>query len=267
MDSIWYSILKSILTWITTAGVRIVIAIILLIISFRIIKKISKVVDRAADNAKYDKTLANVFAYVFKLASRVIVIVCLIGYVGIDTTGFTAVVASLGVGVGLALNGSLSNLAGGILIIVSRPFRVDDYIEALGQAGTVEDIHLTNTRIRTSDNKTVYLHNGALSAGTIVNYSEQQLRRVELKFTVDKEADAESAKKIILNVINAHSLVLKDKPIFVKISEVSDLGVTLLVRVWAKNEDYETVHYDIIENVKSVFDAAGTKCRVIKSGP
>ena len=147
--------LSTALGYLINASIRIVIAIALLILTFKIVNYLARKIEKIADEGRIDKTLARAFAYVFKLGVKAIIIICLIGFIGIDTSGFTALIVSLGAGIGLALNGALSNLAGGIIIILTRPIRVDDFIEAQGYSGTVEDIHVTNTKLRTPDNKVV----------------------------------------------------------------------------------------------------------------
>ncbi len=252
----WKDFLNSIATWAATAGVRVIIALIVIAVTFKIINKIGRRIEKSGDSGKFDKTLTNVFSYIFKIALKCLVVISLIGYVGIDTSGLTALIASLGLCVGLAVNGALSNLAGGILIIITRPFKIDDYIEAQGYSGTVEDIHLTNTRLCTPDNKVVYVPNGALSAGTIVNYSEKDIRRVDWTFNVTYTTDVEKAKTLVSRVIEAHELSLKDPAPFVRVSENGESKVTITARVWVKSSDYWTVYFDILENVKSVFEAA-----------
>lgn len=251
------NILNSIINWATTAGVKLVIAIIALIISFKIINAIGKKISKSHEKGKIDKTLSKTFAYIFKLGMKCIVAICLVGYVGIDTSGLAAVVTSFGVCAGLALNGALSNLAGGVLIIITRPFRVDDYIEAQGYSGTVEDIHVTYTRLRTPDNKVVYIPNGALSADNIVNYSEKHTRRVDLTFSIGYSDDYEKAKSIITSLFEAHDLVLKDPAPTVRVTEHGSSSINLCARAWVNNADYWTVYFDITEQVKTAFDKEG----------
>ena len=252
----WKEVLNSIVAWAANAGLRIIVSLIIIGVTFKLINKVARKIEKSYENGKFDKTLTSVFAYVFKIGLKVLVLVCLIGYLGIDTSGLTALIASLGLCVGLAVNGALSNLAGGILIIVTRPFKIDDYIEAQGYSGTVEDIHLTNTRLCTPDNKIVYVPNGALSSGTIVNYSEKDIRRVEWKFNVSYNTDIDKAKALVLRVIEAHELSLKDPKPFVRVSENGESKVTITARVWTKNSDYWTVYFDVLENVRSLFEAA-----------
>ena len=253
----WKDILNAIVTWVTTAGLKIVIALIVLVITYKIINRIARNIEKAGQTGKLDKTISKVFSYIFKIGLKCIVAISLVGFVGIDTSGLAALVTSVGVCAGLALNGTLSNLAGGVLIIITRPFKVDDYIEAQGYSGTVEDIRITYTRICTPDNKVIYLPNGALSSGTVVNYSEKDTRRVELIFSIAYDSDVEKAKRIINKVINAHELALKTPEPFVRVKEHSDSSIKIVARVWTKSADYWTVHFDLLENVKSLFDAAG----------
>jgi len=250
-------VLDKVLEWTASSGIRIIIALILLFIAFKIINRIGRKIEKRSDNGKFDKTLAKTFAYIFKLAMKCIVAICLIGFVGIDTSGLAALVASVGVCVGLALNGALSNLAGGVLIILTRPFKVDDFIEAQGFSGTVEDIHITCTRIRTPDNKVVYIPNGALSSGTIVNYNEKDTRRVDFTFSISYSDDFEKAKDIVMNICESHELALKDPAPMVRVSEHGASSINLTARVWVKSADYWTVHFDVLEAVKSAFDKEG----------
>ena len=251
------NILNTLVSWATTAGVKLVIAILALIISFKIINVIGKKIANSHEKGKIDKTLAKTFGYIFKIGMKCVVAICLVGFVGVDTSGLAAVVTSFGVCAGLALNGALSNLAGGVLIMLTRPFRVDDYIEAQGYSGTVEDIHITYTRLRTPDNKIVYIPNGALSSGNIVNYSEKDTRRVDLTFSIGYSDDYEKAKSIINTLFESHELILKDPAPTVRVSEHGASSINLCARAWVNNADYWTVYFDITEQVKTAFDKEG----------
>ena len=253
----WEALLNTVINWATTTGVKVLIAIVLLFISFKIINFIARKIEKAGTKHNADKTIMRTLSYIFKLGAKIIVTVCLVGYVGIDTRGITALIASFGVCVGLAVNGALSNLAGGVLIILTRPFRVDDYIEAQGYSGTVEDIHITNTKLRTPDNKIIYIPNGALSSGAITNYSLQDTRRVDEVFSIAYSADYAKAVKIISDICENHPLVLKDPAPFVRMTEHAASSINVTMRVWTKNADYWTVKFDILEEVKAKFDAEG----------
>lgn len=255
----WNAIWTSILSWATNTGVKILIALILLLVTFRLTTVLTRKLEKKLLSGKHkvDKTLTSTLMYVLRIVIKVLVVICLIGYLGIDTSGLTALVASLGVCFGLAVNGAVSNIAGGVLILITRPFRIDDFIEASGHSGTVEDIHITHTRIRTGDNKVIYIPNGTLSSDTITNYSIKDVRRVDLTFSIAYSNDFEKAKKIIADLCQAHALVLKDPAPFVRVSEHSASSINLVTRVWTKQEDFWTVHFDLLESVKTAFDQNG----------
>lgn len=232
--------------WAANALIKIIIALIILVIAFKVINKIGRKIEKSGEKPNHDKTLAKVFSHIFKIGFKSLVLVCLIGYLGIDTSGFTALFVSAGACIGLALNGALGNFAGGILIIFTRPFRVDDFIEAQGISGTVEEIRITSTKLRTPDNKVIYVPNGALSGGNIVNYSEKELRRVDVKFSVDYEADTEKAVSIIKGLINENDLIIRDPAPFCGVTAYEDSAIAITARVWAKNSDYWTVYGAIL---------------------
>ena len=253
-DTLLRDFVTSAVSWGVSVGIKLIAATVIFLVSFRVINKISRRIERTGDNGKLDKTIARTLAYVFKLGLKSIVVICLIGFVGIDTSGFTGLLVSIGACIGLALNGALSNLAGGILLILTRPFRVDDFIEAEGYSGTVEDIRITMTKIRTPDNKVVYIPNGPLSSGTVVNYSVKDTRRVDFNFSIGYGVDFEKAKNIVLRLCKNHELVLSDPPPMVRVCGHGTSGLTLVCRVWVKRDDYWTVNFDLLESVKAEFD-------------
>ena len=253
----WNALLNTIVEWGTTTGVKIIISILILLITFKIINVFSRRLEKKAEEKKADKTIMKTLAYILRVGLKIVIIICIIGYLGIDTSGLTALIASLGVCIGLAVNGALSNLAGGVLIIFTRPFKIDDYIEAQGKEGTVIEIKITCTKLLTPDNKVIYLPNGALANGDIVNYSEMDRRRVDFMFSVGYNNDFEKAKKIITDICLSHELVLKDKEPFVRVKEHGASSINIATRVWANTADYWTVYYDITEQVKTAFDKEG----------
>ena len=250
-------ITDTLLNWCLNTGIKLLIALVVLFISFRIVTVISRKIAKKGDKDKYDKTVMKTLAYLFNIGLKVVIAICLVGYVGIDTSGLTALVASFGVCIGLAVNGALSNVAGGVLIIVTRPFKIDDFIEAQGVCGTVEDIHMVCTKLRTPDNKVVYLPNGALSSGNIINYSEKDTRRVDFTFSIAYDADFEKAKAIVLDLLVNHELTLDDPAPFVRVSEHGASSINITARAWVKSADYWTVNFDTIEAVKKAFDENG----------
>ena len=251
-------ILDQIINWATTTGIKIVIALLILIISFRIVTIISRRIERKLEkNGKFDKTLIRSMSYIGRIVVKIVIATCLVGYLGIDTSGIAALIASLGVGVGLAVNGALSNFAGGILILVTRPFRVGDYISAQGTEGIVEDIKIVSTKIVTLDNKVVHLPNGALSSGNIVNYSEKDIRRVDLTFSVAGN-DPEQVKSLIKGVCDADEKVLKDPAVFVRVTDYgAGNGVKVTMRAWTKTEQYWDTYFDLLNGVRNAFEQNG----------
>lgn len=248
------TVIDKVVDWATNAGIKIVIALILWFISFKIINFLNKRITKSLLKKKTDKTLTKVVNYLISILLKILIVVCLLGYVGIETTSISAVIASIGVGVGMALNGALSNFAGGILIILTRPFKEDDYIQALDNEGTVEDIHIIYTKLRTTDNRVIYLPNGSLSSATIVNYSEKDLRRVDMTFSISYSNDVQKAKDILRDICLNHDLILKEFEPFIRISNHNTSSIDLCVKVWTKNSDYWDVRFDLLELVKKRFD-------------
>ncbi len=248
---------STILSWATTAGIRLLVAVFLLFVSFKIVNLLAKRIAVSYQKGKIDKTIAKTFAYVFKFGMKIIIGVSLVGYVGIDTGGFAAIITSAGVCIGLAVNGAVANIAGGIILLITRPFKVDDYIEAQGYEGTVADIHILSTKLITIDNKVVYIPNGTLSSGTVLNYSEKDDRRIDLVFIISRDNDLSRAKSILSDVCLSHKDVLKDPPPFVRMAEQGEGDLRIAVKAWVKNDSYWTVYYDLLEEAKAALDAAG----------
>lgn len=254
-DITFDKVLEALWNWVKTTGVKILIAIVVLIVSFFIIKVVTnRIKKRMQKNKKVDKTISKTLLRCGNILAKILVVVALVSYLGIDTSGVTALITSLGVCVGLAVNGALSNLAGGFLILITRPFKIDDFIEAEGYSGTVIDIRITDTKIRTPDNKIVYLPNGKLSAAEIVNYSEEATRRVDITFGISYDNDFEKAKSILMDLSNQHAKVLKDPAPSVRMSEQGDSSINLTLKVWVLNGDYWDVKFDLLEAAKKAFD-------------
>ena len=259
MDSInWSEIWQTIAGWLTTSGIKVLIALILWFVLFKLTNFVFRRIEkRTAKRGKMDKTLSRSLFYIGRIVVKMIIIGGLVGYLGIDTSGLAAVLASLGVGIGLAINGTLSNFAGGMLLLITRPFRVDDYIEAAGYAGTVEEILIVNTKLRTPDNKVVYVPNATLSTTSIVNYSAKDTRRIDFVFSISYQDDFEKAKAIVKQILVDHPLVLSTPEPFVRVSKHNESSIDLTARGWVNKEDYWTVNFDVLEAVKKAFDENG----------
>lgn len=248
--------LNKLISWATDTGIKIIVALVLCFVAFKLINFFAKRITTRCEKKNVDKTISKALIYTGKILLKCVVVVALIGYLGIDTSAITALIASFGVCIGLAVNGTVSNLAGGVLILITRPFRVDDYIDAQGVSGTVVDILITHTKVVTPDNKVIHIPNGPLSSGNVVNYSEKDLRRVDLEFSV-AFADADKAKAIVSEVFAANEMILEDPAPFVRYGGKSEAGLTLTARAWVNGADYWTVYFDAFEAVKAAFEANG----------
>lgn len=234
--------------------IKVLITTILFILLWWLSTAIIKGAKKRAHKRNKDKLTINVLFTTILWFVRVALIIVYASIVGIDTAGLAALVASAGVTLGLALQGSLSNLAGGIILIIIRPFQIDDMIEANGEFGRVENIKLFYTHIITPDNKEVMIPNGTLANGTIINYSKKALRRVDLTFSISYSDDVKKAISLIEEVCKNHNLVLKDQEILVKENAHSASSVDVVTKVWCNNDDYWTVYFDILSEVRASFD-------------
>lgn len=246
--------LNKIINWATTEGVRLIIGLILLWIGWKLVKKVVNIMSKALKKRSVDATVATFLDAFVEIVLKGIVIYIFLEYVGIQTTGIAALVASAGVAIGLALQGSLSNFAGGVIILLIRPFNVGDYIEGSGHSGTIEKIGMFYTHMTTTDNKLILVPNGNLANGSIVNYSAKELRRVDLTFGVGYEQDVLKVKRVLSNIVDAHDLILKDPEPFIALSAHGDSAVNFVVRAWVNNKDYWKVYFDLLETAKIRFD-------------
>ena len=204
-----------------------------------------------------EPTLTKFLADILLWALRVLLFVTFISKLGIETSSFVAILGAMGLAVGLSLQGSLSNFAGGMLIILFKPFKVGNTIEAQGVIGTVSEIQIFVTKLITANNQTIFIPNGSLSNGTIINYSLQNSRRADLTIAISYETDIRKAKEIILSVLNSDPKILKTPAPDVSVKSLTDSGIQLAVRPWATNENFWSVYSDTLQNCKQAFDAAG----------
>ena len=241
--------------------VNVVIAIVLLIVGKFIIKYILKLCKKFFEKAKIELSIQKFLESLLKIVLYVVLVIIVCDKVGIDTASFIAVLGTLGVTVGLALQGSLSTFAGGVLILLLKPFRVGDYIidNGTGREGTVDRIDLFYTKLITTDNKAISIPNGSLSNSAITNVTEFDQRRVDLSFGIGYADDIEKAKQLMLAEANKDEAVLKDKDIAVVVTELAASQVTIALRVWCKTEDYWGVYSRLMENVKKSLDENGVE--------
>ena len=246
--------LGKIVNWATTDGIKLIIGIFLLWIGWKLAKKIVNILNKALERRNVDVTIRSFLDTFLEVILKGLVVLVVLEYVGIKTTGVAALVASAGVAIGLALQGSLSNFAGGLVILLIRPFNVGDYVEGAGHNGVIEKIGMFYTHMVSVDNKLILVPNGTLANGSIVNYSAKELRRVDLTFGVGYEQDILKVKRVLSNIVEAHDLILKTPEPFIALSNLGDSAINFVVRVWVNNSDYWKVHFDLLESVKVAFD-------------
>lgn len=240
-------------------AVDILIAIIIFIVGKLVIKYALKLFDRFTKKANIEISVSKFLNSLLKATLYIVLVVIICGQVGIETTSFVAVIGSAGLAFGLAIQGSLSNLAGGVLILALKPFKVGDFIHdgSCGKEGTVSKIDLFYTYLNTIDNKKLVIPNGSLANTYIINASANEKRRVDFALGISYASDIDEAKKVILETIENEKLVLKNEEIFVFIQELAASQVTVGVRVWTLNSDYWTVYFNLNEAFKKAFDKAG----------
>lgn len=241
---------------IATYGMKVIFAILIFIIGKFLANVARNLTTKLMDKRKVDTTVASfvgnmVWAVVFAFT-----IIATLGELGVQTASLVAVVGAAGLAVGLALQGSLSNFAAGVLMVLFRPCRVGDYIEAAGVSGTVDEITIFSTRLHTPDNKVVIAPNSSIMNGTITNYSALGQRRVDLVIGVAYDADLKQAKEVLSQVLDNHPLVLKDPAYTVALLELADSSVNFVVRPWVKTADYWTVYFEVMEQIKVALDDA-----------
>lgn len=248
------NLLDVVVTWLTNTGIKVVIALIILAIGWKLIKKLITAFKKFANNKQVDTTLHLFLSAIIEFGLKLILIISLIGYLGFDISSLVAVFATSTLAIGLALQGSLSNLAGSVVILVMRPFKVDDLVEVGTYIGTVKKIDIFYTELITGDNKVVKLPNGSLANSNIINYSSMDKRRVDLILGVGYEADMHKVKNILTSIIESNDKILKDPAPFISIAELADNSVNFTVRVWCNTPDYWDVHFYVLEQAKIKFD-------------
>jgi len=204
-----------------------------------------------------DKTLETFLANLLRMALMLIVIIAAIGQLGIQTTSFIAIFGAAGLAVGLALQGSLSNFASGVLIVAFRPYKVGDFVEAAGISGTVQQVQILTTVLKTPDNKSIIVPNSQIMDSVITNYSANDTRRVDMVFGVSYDDDLDKVRQTIEEIVQADERVLADPPCLIAVSELADSSVNFFVRPWVKTTDYWAVHFDLTERIKKRFDKVG----------
>ena len=238
-------------------GLKVIGAIVIWIIGSWIIKKMMKAVNKLMDKSGYEESLKKFLLNLTGVILKVLLVLAILGNLGIETTSFAAVLAAAGLAVGMALQGSLGNFAGGVMLMIFKPFKIGDLIEAQGELGVIKEIETFTTNILTPENKLVSIPNGALSNGNITNYSEEGVLQIRHTIGVSYDADIKQTKEVLMNVITSQEKVLQDPAPTINVSALGESSVDFAVRPWVKVEDYWDVYFDTLERAKIDLDAAG----------
>lgn len=237
-------------------GLNIILAILTYIIGKWVAKLLKNTLIKFMKRSNTDALLITFTSNLAYAAMLAFIIISALGQLGVQTTSFIAILGAAGLAIGLALQGSLSNFAAGVLMIIFRPFKEGDFIEAAGVAGIVEGMDIFTTRIRTGDNKSIFVPNGGIMAGNIINYSAKETRRVDLVIGIGYDADIKKAKDILMEIVNADDRILKDQDVTIGVAELADSSVNIALRPWVKSADYWDVFFELNETIKIRFDEA-----------
>lgn len=236
---------------------KIITALVILVVGLWIIKIITRYVRKLMLKREMDETLSKFLSDLLNWTLKALLFVTVVSQLGVPATSFVAILGAAGLAIGLALQGSLANFAGGALIMIFKPFKVGDLIEAQGELGVVKEIQIFVTKLLTPQNKLVIIPNGTLSNGNITNYTEEGKLRVDLTFGVAYDADIKKTKEVLMKVLTSDEKVLKDPAPSVAVSELAESSVNFATRPWCNPEHYWDVYFGVTENVKNALDAAG----------
>jgi len=241
----------------TELGKSILIAVLIYFIGRYLIKLVDKMLVKVMNRRKFLPEVQTFLSSVVHIALTILLVISVVSALGVETTSFAALLASAGVAVGMALSGQLQNFAGGVIILLLRPYKIGDYVEAGGIAGTVKAIQIFNTVLTTPDNKIITVPNGTISNGVLVNYSQMETRRVDWTFGVEYGSDVEKVKACVKRILDADARVLKEPAMFIALSALADSSVNVTVRAWVNSADYWDVFFDINQKVYEQFNAEG----------
>lgn len=243
--------------WLMSKAGMVFLALICLVIGLRLVKWIMKVVRKSFGKSKLDPTVASFLGSIISILLYILVFITVISIMGIQVTSFVTLLGTAGVAIGLAVQGSLSNFAGGVLILILKPFVIGDYIkeDTHGNEGTVISIDIFYTRIRTFDGKVVVIPNGTLSNTSLTNLTKQEKRRIDLVVPVEYDADLRNVKKVLQDVVTSEPMVLQEEPIDIALDEFGDSALTVLVHVWVPTDAYWKTKWNLMEHIKLAFDA------------
>ncbi|MBQ9470273.1 MAG: mechanosensitive ion channel [Bacteroidales bacterium] len=253
VNDIWSKLLEMAVEY----GPRLIGAIIILMVGIYIIRLVDRLMKRRLDKHSNDPSLTTFLKSLVNIALKVLLVISVLSMVGVEMTSFIAILGAAGLAIGMALSGMLQNFAGGVVILIFKPFKVGDYIDAQGHAGTVKEIQIFSTVLTTLDNKTIIVPNGQLATATMTNYSTQPQRRVDWSFGIAYGDDLEAAKSHIQSLCDADQRILKDPSVLIAVGELGASSVNIYVRAWVNAADYWSVFFDMNEQVYKTFAHKG----------
>lgn len=249
--------LQQLIDWSVNAGGRILGAVIIFIVGRFLISFLNKFIARLLARRHIDASIQSFVKSLVNILLTILLIVAVISKLGVETTSFAALLASAGVAIGMALSGNLQNFAGGLIVLLLRPYKVGDLIESQGITGTVREIQIFHTILVTADNKVIYIPNGSLSSGTVTNYSREETRRVEWIVGVEYGEDYEKVERTVRRILAADSRVLSTPEPFIALHALDASSVNVVIRVWVKSSDYWGLYFDMNKTIYSVFNQEG----------
>lgn len=238
-------------------GTSLLFAILVLVIGFWLVKRINNIVETTFEKKDYDPSLESFLASMIAISLRILVVITALSQLGIEMTSFVALLGAAGLAIGMAFSGTLSNLAGGVMILFFKPYKVGDYIEAQGESGTVKELRIFNTILNTVDNKTVIIPNGPLANGNMINYSTQTKRRVDFTVGIAYGDDYDTAKNTLLEFVKDDPRIIDEEDNFIGLAELGDSSVNLTLRVWCNTQDYWAVYFNMNERIYKEFGSKG----------
>lgn len=250
-------LIQQLIDWGVEAGGRIIGAIIIFVVGRILISFLKKILAKLLTKRHIDPGIQSFVKSLTNILLTILLIIAVIGKLGVETTSFAALLASAGVAIGMALSGNLQNFAGGLIVLLFRPFKVGDWIEYLNVSGTVREIQIFHTILTTADNKVIYIPNGAVSSGTVTNYSREETRRVEWVIGVDYGEDYGRVEETVRGILAKDKRVLNDPAPFIALHALSASSVNVVVRVWVNSSDYWSVYFDINKEIYAVFNKEG----------
>ena len=253
----WSTVVDFITHQVLDFGSKLLICIVVYIVGKKLIKLLNNVLGKLMNSRKLDVSVISFLTSLINILLTGVLLITIINILGINNSSFVALFASIGIAMGMALSGTMQNFAGGVMILLFRPYKIGDYIQAQGQEGTVKSIQIFNTVLITSDNRTIYVPNGGLSNNVIVNYNNQHTRRIELTVGIGYGTDYDKVKSILQNILVSDKRILTDPSPYIALKVLNQSSVDVLIRVWVDRTEYWNVYYNLNEQIYKIFSANG----------